>query len=197
MAEHKIQIHDFARARFWLCVLAVIPTATVGCSSGAPLGGAASGQTTVVQAATLDTFHDPQGTYTMRIDPSWVEQPGAVVKEVEAWTVGPVRDHFAANVNVLTQQVPDLDLAGYMKVSGEHMGGLTLIDSKVVKGTNGNELGVLEYSAPPTQGRSLHFVVAVAVTHGQAVVATLTAEEDQFAALRDKTEPYLLTLQPT
>jgi hypothetical protein len=180
--------------RCWL--LAGVAALAAGCSSDASSGRADSGQTTVGEAATGVTFDDPQGTYTMRIDPSWVAQPGVVVKEVEDWTVGPTTNGFAPNVNVLTQDAPGLDLAGYMKFGREHMGALKLIDSKIVNGANGNELGLLEYSAPASMGK-LHFLATMAVTNGQAVVATLSAEEDQFAALRDATEPYLLTLQPS
>jgi hypothetical protein len=142
---------------------------------------------------------DPQGTYTITVGPDWTEQPSAVVKEVENWVVAPPEDGFAPNVNVLTQAAPGMDLKQYMDFSAKHLGALELIDSSTVRGTNGNTLGLVEYSGvvPTAPGRTLHFLATVDVRNGQAVVATFTAPDDSFDLEREDVEPYLLTLNAT
>jgi hypothetical protein len=77
------------------------------------------------------------------------------------------------------------------------MGGFRRVGSSTVRGTNGNELALLEYKGS-VEGAStgqLHFLATIAVSDGQAVVATLTTKESSFDELRQEVEPYLLTLQ--
>jgi hypothetical protein len=147
-----------------------------------------------------ETFVDPQRTYTITIASPWAEIPGAFVKEIEAWTIAEPVDGFAANVNVLTQDALDADLATYMGFSVNNLGALELIEHETVKGTNGNDLGLLEYKgavpgAPPD--RPLHILQTIDVRNGNAVVATLTTDEDDFDIYRSIVEPFLLSLQAT
>ena len=145
-------------------------------------------------------FVDPQGTYTIKIDEAWDEIPGVYVKEIESWAIAPLDGGFAPNVNVLTQDAIGMSLAEYMDFSAEHLGGMELIDSTTVEGTNGNDLGSLEYTGVPTGGsseRPLHFLATVDVREGQAVVATLTTFDELFGDHRVAAEPYLRTLVAT
>lgn len=154
--------------------------------------------TTAAPAALGVTFRDPQGGYTTRIGADWVETSGIVAKEIESWTVAPPRGGFSANVNILTQLTQGLDLDQYLYFSTANMGGYTLIDQSKVQGTNGNTLGRIEYAgqaSTPVGAKSLHFLAFVDVRNGQAVVETLTAEEDAFASLRTTAEPLMLGLQ--
>jgi hypothetical protein len=144
-------------------------------------------------------FSDPEGTYELVVGPDWVPRHGTIAAEVEVWQVAEPADAFAPNVNVLTQ-VFDGDLAEYLDLSIESGDTLIedfrLIDRKVVEGTSGERLGVLEYTGSQ-QGRQLHFLQTIAVGSGTAVVATLTAPEDRASDLRGDVEPYLLTLRAT
>jgi hypothetical protein len=144
-------------------------------------------------------FADPQGTYTIEIDPGWTEQSGTFVKEIEAWIVATPRDGFAPNVNVLTQDTGGMDLEEYLDFSVESMGTLELTSSDIVRAPNGNELAIIEYEGEiaGTAAGLLKFMATVDVNDGQAVVATLTADESTFDDLRVQVEPYLLTLQAT
>lgn len=140
-------------------------------------------------------FSDPDGTYTITIDPEWVEISGSVVAEVEQWRVEPSNRGFATNVNVLTQRASGMSLESYLDLSVENMGGFHLIERDTITSDGGHVLGVLEYTGSPAGDRRLHFLATVDVRDGVAVVATLTVEEELFSQLRRKVEPYLLTLR--
>jgi hypothetical protein len=155
---------------------------------------ASNGDSTTPTTLPGELFVDPQGAYTMTIAPDWSEIPDRPVPEVEAWTVAPARDGFAANVTVLSQHVEGLDLERYMEVSGENIGEFEQTGSEIVTGTNGNELGVLEYHATDSD---LHYLGVVSVANSVAVVATLSAvDAEQLETLRPRVEPYMLTLAP-
>jgi hypothetical protein len=142
-------------------------------------------------------FVDPQGTYTITIGPDWTaKQPDAVGKEIEVWSVAPPANGFVANVNILTQAAPGMNLQQYVDFSARNMGELTLLDQQMIDGTNGNRLGLFEYSGE-ISGQALHFLAAFDVLNGHAVVATFATDEDSFAALRPTVEPFLRTLQAT
>jgi len=188
-------------------VAVVVLSLAAGCGDGAPVasGGGAStpsghsaeSSTTTKSLSAGTPFVDPQNTYTITVGPDWKQQPSAVVKEIENWTVAPSEDGFAPNVNVLTQAAPGMDLAEYMDFSAKHVGGIKLIDSSTVDGTNGNKLGLLEFAGTFGTNRALHSLATVDVRNDQAVVATFTAPEDAFAGERPDVQPYLLTLQAT
>jgi hypothetical protein len=157
-------------------------------------------ESTIVETDAGDVYRDPQGTYTITIGSDWTETSGAMVQEIESWAVAPPSDGFADNVNVLTQAAQGLDLEQYMDLSSQNLGGLDLIEQSTIEGTNGNELGLLEYEGVPAgapSDRPLHFLATVAVQDGQAVVATLSASADTFEARRSSVEPFLRTLQAT
>ena len=144
------------------------------------------------------TFVDPQGTYSIDISPTWTEQSGTVVSEVEAWLIGLGDTQFQDNVNVLTQETQGRDLQEYLDFSTASMGDMELISETIVTGTAGNELALLEYSGVlPGAPIPLHALATVSVDDGTAIIATLTTTLDTFEEARAEAERYLLTLQQT
>ena len=160
------------------------------------------GTTSVFSTAGTDgrVFLDPQGTYTITISSDWSPMSGVAADGIEFWALDASQVGFADNVNVLTQDAPDMDLDDYMTVSAANMGGLQVLDRYTVIGTNGNELGVLESEGMPFGAATdtpIHFLTVVDVLDEVAIVATLSATLDSFEARRAIAEPYLLTLQAT
>ena len=147
-----------------------------------------------------ELFSDPQGAYDLRIDPDWEANHGSFVAEVEVWFVGEPEDGFAPNVNVLTQQVGDADLTAYLDLSidgaEQAIEDFRLVSREQRVGDRGDDLGVLDYYGSQ-DGRQFRFLQVIAVDSGQAIVATLTVPEGDFAGFRGEVEPYLLTLHAT
>jgi hypothetical protein len=158
---------------------------------------AASGPTTTALPGT--TFTDPDGTYTVRVDPDWSEQPNALPQnDIEVWQTAPSVDGFASNVNVLTQPAKGVSLAEYLDASVKQLKDMTVVDSSTVDVGGGRTLGTVEYSGLLTGAtKALHFLAVVDVGDGKAVLATFTATEDAFTSLRPTIERYLLTLRRT
>ena len=143
-------------------------------------------------------FVDDDGHYSLTIDPAWERLPDMVLDGVEFWLVE-ARPGFGANVNVLTEPLPfPLGLAAYLDASVENapmfISDFSLIDERIVD-TAAGKLATVEFTGTEG-GRSLHFLQAVMVEDERAVVATLTTPLDVFDRLRDRVEPYLLTLGP-
>ena len=142
-------------------------------------------------------FTDPQGAYTIDIGPEWERMTTTAVKEIEQWAVADVSGGFVSNVNVLTQSAPGMDLQAYLDVSLRNTGGLNVVDSSIVQ-TAGADLGLVEFEGvAPGVTISLHFLAVFGVHDGQAVVATFTANDKEFAELRPTIEAYLRTLVVT
>lgn len=147
-----------------------------------------------------EEFADPQGTYKLNVDPEWTPNHGALAAEIELWMVGEPSTDFAPNVNVLTQAAANLDLRSYVDLSMQQgsnlIEGFTLVDDQIVEGATRQELGIMEYTGTET-GRDLHFLAVFFVENNQAVVATYTGTEDQFASQGASVESFLRTLRPT
>jgi hypothetical protein len=145
------------------------------------------------------TYNDPEGTYTIQVDPAWEIQVGAVAAGVEVWFVGPVEGDFRPNLNLLTQSAAGMSLADYTTTSVAN-GPKLIADFKVVSESRidspGTTLEVLEYTGT-TQGRQLHFLAVFGVRSDRAIVATLTTGSATFAGWRSTIEPYLRTLRLT
>lgn len=147
------------------------------------------------------TFVDPEGAYRITVPDEWVANHGAFAEGVESWFTGPAQDGFRPNVNVLTQVVGDMDLDAYGELSIEGAPTLIaefeLVDSRTELGEGGTALGVMEYTGRVAAGGPLGFLAVYAISEEKAIVATLTASVDTYAAQRDAWLPYLLTLEPT
>ena len=180
-------------------LLALALALSAGCGGGTETpasSSSAASQNTRALGPDGASFTDPQGTYTMTVAARWTVQSGGFVKEVESWAIAPAGEGFAPNVNVLTQSAPGMDLTRYIDFSAQNLGELKLIHKSTIEGTNGNELGLLEYSGVASGlDRPLHFLATVDVRNGQAIVATFTAPEVTFGRERPNIEPYLRTLQ--
>ena len=143
------------------------------------------------------TYNDPEGAYTIQVDPAWQIQVGAVVQGVEVWFIGPVEGDFRPNLNVLTQAAPGMSLADYTTASVANAPAL-IADFKVVSESqidaSGASLEVLEYTGT-AQGRQLHFLAVFGLRSDRAIVATLTTGFATFASWRPTIEPFLRTLR--
>lgn len=187
------------RAAVHAAMAVVALLAVAGCITGAGVRAVSSDRNfggTAPDGA--QSFADPQGTYTMMVDPAWATLPGAFVKEVEAWSIGIVDEGFTANVNVLTQETTVDDLEAYTDLSLKSMGSFVLVTNDVFTDTDGHRLGEIEFTGVvPMSGvdRPLHFLTYFDFKDGQAVVVTLSASEATFAQAREQVEPYLRTLR--
>jgi len=144
-------------------------------------------------------YSDPEGAYTMRVDPAWELHAGGVVEGVESWFIGPVENGFRPNVNVLSQAAQGMSLTDYINTSISQ-GPKFMPDFRLVSqsqfDTSGVTLGELDYIGT-FQGYQLHFLAVVGMRGDRAIVATLTAPLPSFDAWRASVEPYLRTLRPT
>ena len=200
---------EMIRARVRSCATAIgLALLIAACSASPPqqteqLGTGSSQTSDDVVPVSGEAFSDPQGAYTVRIGKDWGPLPGTFVDEIETWSVAEPADGFGANVNVLTQAAPGMDLSSYLDLtvdSIDTIDELTLIEASIVEGANGNQLGLIEYEGvvpgtPP--GQSLSFLATFDVRDGTAVVATLTALPSNFESLRSEIEPLLMSLQRT
>jgi hypothetical protein len=144
-------------------------------------------------------YSDPEGAYTIRVDPAWELHAGAVVDGVESWFISPVENGFRPNVNVLTQAAPGMSLTDYITTSVQQ-GPAIMPDFRLVSQSqfdaSGTSLGLLDYIGT-YQGYQLHFLAVIGVKGDRAVVATLTAPLASFDTWRATVEPYMRTLRPT
>jgi hypothetical protein len=143
-------------------------------------------------------FTDPHGTYTMTIGAAWTDVSSRLAGGTQAWAVTNESPDFAANVNVVSQAAPGLDLDAVMATSASSLvaiGG-DVLDRSYVTAPEGARLGTMRYLATPAGAPGpLEFLAVFDVRDGTAVVGTLTATPDSFAAVSSDVEPYLLTLR--
>ena len=189
------------RAAVHAAMVVVALLAAAGCSERAAVHAVSSDRSVGASAPDgAESFADPQGTYTLQVDPAWATLPGAFVKEVEAWSIGIVDEGFTANVNVLTQETTVDDLEAYIDLSLNSMGSFVLVTNDVFTDTDGHRLGEIEFTGVvPMSGidRPLHFLTYFDFKDGQAVVVTLSTSEATFEQARQQAEPYLRTLRET
>jgi hypothetical protein len=156
------------------------------------------------------SFRDPQGAYTMDIDPEWEQSVTPNQPDVETWFTPTGTDAFRDNVTVLAQTGVNVSLDDYMQLvidqAPQSVEDFQLREFRVLTPDLDDasddddpqrELGVIAYDG--TQGtQSFGFLLVASVENGNAVLATFTTEKDRFDAARAEVEPYLLTLrQPT
>lgn len=154
--------------------------------------------TEVEQPTDGDTFRSEDGQFVMDIGADWEPSASQSTGGVELWYLGGSSGSFGANVNVLSQKTPGMDMQEYLDKSLPGIDNLLddgeVIDNRVIEGTEGQELGILEY-AGTLQGQDLHFLAVATPVEDGVALATFTATDDQFDDLRDSVEPYLRTLR--
>jgi hypothetical protein len=145
-------------------------------------------------------FDDPEGRYTLEIDPDW--RVGPATGGVESWTVGP----FADTVEIETETVVNTDLDQYLQLVYERapdavedfrLREFRVLNTEPVPGDTSetpHQLGIIAYEGVQDGDALGHFLVA-SVEPGRAVVAWLTTDKERFDAARADVEPYLLTLR--
>src|SRR5437762_3190359 len=67
------------------------------------------------------TYNDPEGAYTIQVDPAWEIQVGAVAQGVEVWFLGPAEGdlrHVAVNRRAVpANPAPDVTLDAMAAIS--------------------------------------------------------------------------------
>jgi len=144
-------------------------------------------------------FVDPQEQYAIELDPEWEQGPD-VISGVESFLVAEPEGGFGPNLNVVAAlDAPGVDEQGYVDAFigniDQFAPGAEVLDSGVVEGSDGRELGFVEYLADFGGPEDLHFLAIVDVADGGSASATLTAPPDRFDAIRADVEPYMLTIQ--
>jgi hypothetical protein len=194
-----------------IVILGVIGTSLV-LLTGDSDGSDGSGEQIDVTGPHADAtaFDDPQGAYTVDIDPRWTANENATNPEVESWFTGTGNPAFRDNVNIVTQQIGQMDLDQYMQLvtgqAAKTVPDYKLREFRIVSVDDASssdttakvppQLGVFAYTGK-NQGKDFGFLFIASVEHGRAVLATLTTGADRFEKLRDRVEPYLMTLRQT
>jgi hypothetical protein len=156
------------------------------------------------------SFTDPQGAYTLDIDPRWRASEHATTPEVESWFTGTGTVDFRDNVNIVTQQIGQMALDEYMKLvtdqAHETVPDYDLREFRIVTASDDPasdttaevplQLGVFAYDGE-NSGKDFGFLFIASVENGRAVLATLTTPEDRFDRVRAQVEPYLMTIRQT
>jgi hypothetical protein len=144
-------------------------------------------------------YEDPEGEYTIRVDPAWEINEGAFAEGIEFWFFGPPEDGFSSNLNVLTQRIGNMTLEEYTQVSIQNapaqIDDFALIGVDQVR-VDGVDLAIMDYTGT-NSGQDLHFLAVFTVTEDRAVIATLTTPLASFESWREIVEPYMRTLRPT
>lgn len=143
-----------------------------------------------------EEFVDPEGVYTMNVDPEWVSSPGGL-QGMEIWMVGQSTGD-RSNLSLLTAMDGGGDLSTYMdgllRGVGVSTDNVNEVGREVVEGAGGQELGLLEITGSQA-GQPLHFLMAIIMESRTVVAATLTSTPETFHDVRAAVEPYLLTLE--
>ncbi|MGD9792831.1 MAG: hypothetical protein AB7V43_05060 [Acidimicrobiia bacterium] len=144
-------------------------------------------------------FVDPQGKYTIDVSPDWEARPGVVLDTKELWFVAAPVDGFRPNLNILDQEAPLADLGTLMDASVEQLAAqYDVVDDWITTGTNGNELGFVEYTGTLESGGQkieAHFLATMSLSKTTAVIATFASGESTFEDLYPTIESHLLTLR--
>jgi hypothetical protein len=193
-------------------VIAIVILGVIGTSLAMLTGSSANNEVTGTPPNTANAnvtkFRDPQGTYTLEIDPRWRATHSAARPDVESWFTGTGTLDFRDNINILSQSAGGVDLNQYMQlvvdqaeksVENYALKEFRLVTADTLSGTTSKtptQLGVFAYTGKRGDKRFGFFFVA-SVAHGDAVLATLTTAQDRFDEVRTKVEPYLMTLRQT
>ena len=144
-------------------------------------------------------FVDPQGKYTIDVSSDWEARPGAILDPKEVWFVAAPDGGFRPNMNILDQEVPLVDLSTLMDASVEQLAAqFEVVDDWITTGTNGNQLGFVEYTGSLDSGGqkvAAHFLATMSLNKTTAVIATFASSESTFEDLYPMIESYMLTLR--
>ena len=142
-------------------------------------------------------FSDPEGEYSIEVNPQWAPSHGSIAAGIELWFINDGTDGFAENLNLLTQNVGGVTLEEYLELSAESIDDLmqdgTVLEQGIVAGSFGQDLGLLLYEGAAGDGLAT-FLAVFAVDDGTAVVATFVALPDEFEELVTVVEDYMFTL---
>ena len=147
--------------------------------------------------ANATEFLDPEGSYSVLLDVSGLP-PLEVVDGTEAWVFDRPVDGLASVLSIEAGPVPEgMDFDDYHEFQLESarvfVEDLVVIRAETRAGHGGERLSLLDLQST-ADGKALQVETVTVVRSGIAVTATLSAPRDDFEALREKIEPYMLTL---
>jgi hypothetical protein len=156
------------------------------------------------QLAAATRYRDPQGAYSLEVDPQWRVPTSTAGGNVETWYTQTGTADFRDNVTIVAQPVGEVDLDQYLQLvidqAPKSVNDFKLREFRVVtiptesKTKVPKSLGVVAYEGRKGDQTYGFFFVA-SVEDGDAVVATLTTDQDRFNDVRAKVAPYLMTLR--
>ncbi len=191
-------------------LVAILVLGTIGASllllTGNGDDGDSSGETPAAtgQLSSATRFRDPQGAYSLEVDPLWHVPTSTAGANVETWYTQTGTADFRDNVTIVAQPVGEVDLDQYLQLvidqAPKSVDDFKLREFRVVtiptesKTEVPKSLGVVAYEGRKGDQAYGFFFVA-SVEDGKAVVATLTTDQDRFDDVRAKVAPYLMTLR--
>jgi len=156
------------------------------------------------QLPSATRFRDPQGAYSLEVDPQWQVPTSTAGANVETWYTQTGTEDFRDNVTIVSQPVGEVDLDQYLQLvidqAPKSVDDFKLREFRVVtipteaKATVPKQLGVVAYEGRKGN-QTFGFFFVASVEDGKAVVATLTTDQDRFDDVRAKVAPYLMTLR--
>jgi hypothetical protein len=156
------------------------------------------------QLTSATRFRDPQGAYSLEVDPQWHVPTSTAGANVETWYTQTGTADFRDNVTIVAQPVGEVDLDQYLQLvidqAPKSVDNFKLREFRVVtiptdaKATVPEQLGVVAYEGRKGD-KTFGFFFVASVENGKAVVATLTTDQDRFDDARAEIAPYLMTLR--
>jgi hypothetical protein len=156
------------------------------------------------QLASATRFRDPQGAYSLEVDPQWQVPTSTAGANIETWYTQTGTADFRDNVTIVAQPVGEVDLDQYLQLvidqAPKSVDNFKLREFRVVtiptdaKATVPKSLGVVAYEGRKGD-KTFGFFFVASVENGKAVVATLTTDQDRFDDVKAEVAPYLMTLR--
>ena len=156
------------------------------------------------QLASATRFRDPQGAYSLEVDPQWQVPTSTAGANIETWYTQTGTADFRDNVTIVAQPVGEVDLDQYLQLvidqAPKSVDNFKLREFRVVtiptdaKATVPKSLGVVAYEGRKGD-KTFGFFFVASVENGKAVVATLTTDQDRFDDVTAEVAPYLMTLR--
>ena len=86
-------------------------------------------------------------------------------------------------------------MATFVADAAHSAGDMRYIDSQLVAGRDGHDLGVIEYASARSGDRQVRFLTYIDLVGDQVVIAGLAVSETSFEKVRALIEPYMQTLK--